>query len=200
MVVFRIIRNLYFIFARSLIYPIAILKVHSFKFIVAAAALYVTILIFSGEDDGSELRKDKKQPTKTIQPVTRVENGNSVFADDLLSNMSKDELTHYSARFYWVMDHQPNNEPHVWNFYNINGSITPKAVFNNKLGDKCRRFSEVLKVKGTQQTISGIACEQQGGGWCKLRNNSTPACDLGRKGGIGTWLDDTKRGIGNLFR
>ena len=98
------------------------------------------------------------------------------------------------------MDHQPSGEPHVWNFFNIHGSLTPKPEFYNKLGDKCRRFEEVLKVKETQQTISGIACQQQGGGWCKLRNNSTPACDLGRKGGIGTWWGDTKRSIGNMLR
>jgi surface antigen len=135
-----------------------------------------------------------------IEAVSKTQDGNSVFSEDLIPKMRGEELRHYSEQFYYAMGQIPDGQAYSWNFFNIHGTITSTHTFTNNLGHVCRRFNEVLKVHEIQQTIEGVGCEQRGGGWCKLRPNSTPACDLGRQEGIGTWWMDTKRSIGNLFR
>lgn len=146
------------------------------------------------------MTKDGKIPKNLkVDIIKKVENGNSVFSSDPLDSMSKQELMNYSQVFYWAMDNLADGASHEWAFYNTNGTITPLSSFDNNHGRSCRRFKEVLKVHEVQQNISGVACPQDEGGWCKLRNNSTPACGLGRKGGIGSWWQDTKYGVMNLF-
>lgn len=208
MVIFRVFINLFFKISRALVYPISVIRKHAFLLIVLCAIIYVYTL-FSGSDDGSSAPATNQnaakgaprpKPPGNIQPVAKYEDGNSIFSADLLPAMEEEELRQYSFKFYWVMDNVIDGEAHKWDFFNIHGTITPTATFVNNLGDTCRRFDELLKVHETQQQIAGIACQQKGGGWCKLRPNSTPACDLGRKGGISDWWFDTKRNIGDWFK
>ncbi len=123
-----------------------------------------------------------KQPIPIIQPVKKTQDGNSKFSDDLLSQMTPQELKFYSDTFFWVMNNKKSGYPHRWAHYNIDGTITPFGVFKNNHGHSCRKFKETLKVHSTRQTLDGLACERPEGGWCRLRFDSTPLCDIGENG------------------
>jgi surface antigen len=132
---------------------------------------------------GQQIGKDGK-PMIVIDPVRKVEDGNSRFSADLLGQMSPEELRHYSSVFYWVMRYQGEGTPHNWAYYNIRGSITPFSRFENGHGHECRKFKEELKVHDTLQTLDGLTCERPDGGWCRLRFDSAPLCGIAEKGGL----------------
>lgn len=114
-----------------------------------------------------------------VQAVKKIQDGNSRFSDDLLSKMTAAELKHYSDVFYWVMSYKKEGQTHKWYFYNINGTMTPFSRFLNNHGHVCRKYKETLKVHDIKQTLDGLACERPEGGWCRLRFDSTPLCDIG---------------------
>jgi hypothetical protein len=114
-----------------------------------------------------------------IQPVQKTEDGDSSFATDLYATMTPEERIAYSSNYYWAMSNLADGKVHTWSAGNINGSLRANDSFANNSGVRCRHFNEVLKVHTVQQTISGTACEQGGGAWCKLKPNATPSCGLG---------------------
>lgn len=140
--------------------------------------------------------KQSPQGVPIIEAVTKKENGDSDFATDTYALMTEPERVQYSRNFYYAMSNIPENQIHSWNFYNIAGSIRAGDTFANSEGVRCRHFSEVLKVHHVQQTITGSACEQGGGAWCKLRPNATPVCNIGASRGF---LDSVSSSLGNLF-
>lgn len=132
-----------------------------------------------------------------VQPVRRREDGNSAFAADLFTAMTPIEQGNYSHYFYWAMDHGQDGQTVVWSAANIAGNFVPASRFENSDGQECRRFHEVLKVHDIEQTLDGIACRKESGGWCKLKANATPACGLGQPDpGI---LDTIGGSVRNLF-
>ena len=141
------------------------------------------------------------QGVPIVQPVTKREDGDSAFATDLYAQMTEAERTVYSQNFYWAMTNLADMQTHSWNGGNIAGTLRANDSFTNPVGDRCRHFSEALKVHTIQQTISGTACEQGGGAWCKLKPNATPACGLGgdAHGGLGNILDDMTSSLRHLF-
>lgn len=146
---------------------------------------------------GGGARVNGKTGPILIEKVKKHQDGDSSFAADLYAEMTEDERLQYSRNFYWAMTNLPDNQAHVWNSMNIAGTILPTETFANKANIRCRKFTEVLKVHTIQQTISGTACSQAEGAWCKLKKNATPACGLGRPTpGI---LENLSDSIGNLF-
>ena len=133
-----------------------------------------------------------------IEPVARKEDGDSAFATDVYATMTDVERNYYSAVFYQTMSTAKDGEPANWSYYNINGSLRPNRTFKNNNGETCRTFNEILKVHRVQQTISGTACQNGGGTWCKLKVNATPACGLSRSGG-GLGLDGLSNAVKSLF-
>jgi hypothetical protein len=128
---------------------------------------------------GQVQRDAKSQPTPRVDPISKRQDGNSRFSDDVLSKMNPAELRHYSSAFFWVMRYQDEGIPHRWAFYNVKGTITPFGRFKNSFGHECRKFQEIIKVHEIQQNFDGLACERTDGGWCRLRNDSTPLCGIG---------------------
>lgn len=227
MILLRIFVNLYFKSQRYMLYPLALLRRHAFTLIMLAGLLYVATLFMENDTpktvqynrgragaeppinqsvntpaapNGATPAAPKTPQNVKIDIVKKIEEGNSVFNSDLLDAMTKDEILNYSQVFYWAMDNLADGTSHDWNFYNTHGNITPLSSFENSRGHVCRRFRETLKVHEIQQHITGVSCPQPEGGWCKLRNNSTPVCGLGRKPGIGSWWQDIQYSIGNIFR
>lgn len=137
-----------------------------------------------------------KEQGQRVEPVAKEEDGDSAFATDLYQTMSASERQYYSAIFYQVMGSSADGEPNNWAYYNIQGSIRPLNRFQNNVGDTCRKFTEVLKVHRIQQTLSGTACDNGGGSWCKLKPNATPACGLGHKADP---LEGITGAVKNLF-
>lgn len=220
-VLIRIFAKLWYRLWRVIWYPLALAWQRVFGIGVLVGFGYIVSLFFQSDDlskppppppviatpafpglDPDKVITPANAPkdASAVQPVLHHQNGNSAFADDLLPKMKKDELRFYSSVFYQVMTHTKTGESQAWQYANVHGTITPTSSFKNNLGQTCRAFRETLKVHQTQQKISGKACEQRGGGWCKLRNESTPACDLGRKGGLSDWWFDTKQGLMGVFR
>ena len=140
--------------------------------------------------------KGRPQAPVKIDPVLKVEDGNSAFASDLYKAMTDAERAYYSQLFFWVMGNITDGKPYVWNYGNINGAMTPLSTFQNKRGGTCRKFKETLKVHTVQQTLDGTACYQGGNSWCKLKVNATPACGLGGKDST---FDGIQRSLKNLF-
>jgi|GEM_PF-1873079 len=228
MILLRIFVNLYFKSQRYMLYPLALLRRHAFTLVMLAGVVYVFTLFT--ENDTPKTVQYKRGAGAVAEPPTnqsahtatttststpaapkipqnvkidfvkKVEDGNSIFNSDLLDAMTKEEILNYSQVFYWAMDNLADGTAHDWSFYNTHGSITPLSSFENSRGQSCRRYKESLKVHEIQQNITGVACPQPEGGWCKLRNNSTPICGLGRKPGIGSWWQDVQFSIENLFR
>ncbi len=114
-----------------------------------------------------------------VQPVTKIEDGDSAFATDTYVTMSDQERAVYSQNFYSIMSTVPDGTAKSWDYYNIQGSLRPVTTFQNNVGHVCRTFTETLKVHEVQQSISGTACDHGGGTWCKLDPNATPECGLG---------------------
>jgi len=215
MILLRIFINLYFMLRRSLIMPGSLFRKHGFSLVVVVGLFALFQYLFAGSEQNAPFVPPQNVPgvpkntdkDKGDVPIPaggllqfKAENGNSPFAADLLVSMKKNELAYYSSMFYWVMNSQASNAPHSWDFFEMSGTITPTSNLKNNLGQTCRNFKEILNVHGTQQAINGVACPQRGGGWCKLRINSAPACDLGRNPGIRSFINDTQRSLGDLFR
>ena len=199
-VAFRVIRNLYYIVVRSLIYPMYLLRKNFAGIVVMVLVLFVYVQCSGDDEEQKVVSPPAVAPNSAAKaPALTVEDGNSAFATDLLPNMQKEELTYYSQTFYWVMSHQKSGKAHTWQYATSRGSITPSEKFKNNVGHTCRKFKEELQVGSIKQTLDGIACRQYAGGWCKLRQTATPRCDMGAEGGIGGWWNRTQRGVKDLF-
>lgn len=165
--------------------------------------LVVLVIIFmvSGKKSDHQLREltpaKSGAPPGAVEAVTKHEDGDSAFATDLYALMTDDERGQYSRNYYWAMSNLPNGQVHSWSSVNIAGSLRANDSFTNSSGYRCRHFTEVLKVHHIQQKLTGIACEQGTGSWCKLKPNATPACGLGGSGG--GLLDGITNSLQNLF-
>lgn len=144
---------------------------------------------------GAKVANKKAAPVR-IDPVLKVEDGNSAFSKDLYAAMTDAERTYYSQLFYWVMNTMLDGKAYNWAQGNIHGTLEPTKTFDNRLGGTCRNFKETLKVHTVQQTMTGIACYQGNGTWCKLKANATPMCGLGGKAST---TESIKRSLQNLF-
>lgn len=132
----------------------------------------------------------KIQPPR-VDAVTKVENGNSSFSTDLFQKMTDAERIYYSQIFYWAMGQLQKGGSHSWSNLNIAGSYLITDVFKNRKGFTCKRFKESLKVHEIRQSLDGMACQREEGGWCKLRPESTPACAIaGRSGSGGSFFNN----------
>lgn len=131
-----------------------------------------------------------------VEPVSKIEDGDSAFATDVYATMTDEERRYYSGVFYQTMNSTADGQVNQWSYYNIHGGLRPIRSFQNNSGKRCRTFTEVLKVHRVQQTLSGTACDNGGGTWCKLKPNATPACGLGRDAGA---FDGLSRAVKNLF-
>lgn len=132
-----------------------------------------------------------------IEPVTKREDGDSAFATDTYTNMTDIERQQYSQHYYTAMSTTPDGEVYNWAYYNVQGALRPTRTFTNNSGETCRTFTEVLKVHRVQQTISGTACVNGPGAWCKLKPNATPSCGLG--GNSPGMFDSLIGSVRNLF-
>lgn len=190
-------------FMHIMIIPLRFFARHTLLCIVIAIVL---ILYFAIKKDPHSVDSLKPTPVAekqakdlpkgaipVIEPVMKKEDGDSIFATDTYQIMNDMERKVYSQNYYTIMSTVPDGQAQEWNYYNIQGSIRPISSFNNKLGQACRTFTEVLKVHTIQQTISGTACDNGGGTWCKLKPNATPQCGLGHEAG-------TFEGLGNAIR
>lgn len=194
------------ILTRLLLLPLKIFARHTVLCIVLAAALILYIAIKKDPHAidtmkpvpaaGKQARPTPNGTPPVIEPVGKRENGDSIFATDSYSLMSDQERAYYSGVFYKVMSNAPDGENRQWSYYNINGDLRPTRTFKNNVGVTCRNFSELLKVHHVEQTISGIACADSGGRWCKLKSNATPACGLGHSPGA---FDGISNAVKNMF-
>jgi surface antigen len=217
MVLFRIIRNLLRLAINLALLPIALLSRNFFGIIILIGLGYVASTYIKNDakirqESGEIAAPGSKASTapsaiptvaptakgnvppapEIVDPVRVQENGNSAFSTDIMKQMLASESIYYSRVFYWAMDTLKPGQTRDWASHNIAGTFTITDSFLNKRNMQCRRFKEILKVHAIQQTLDGMACQREGGGWCKLRPEATPACGLGGSSGI---LD----GIGRLF-
>ncbi len=139
-------------------------------------------------------KKQSKAPR--VDPVMKEENGDSAFASDLYAAMTDAERAQYSNIFFWVMNNIQDNRHYTWTNVNIDGTIEPLTSFQNRLGHRCRKFREVLKVHTVRQSITGTACDNGGSTWCKLKPNATPMCGLGHEPST---FEGIKRSLKNIF-
>lgn len=184
------------------------LKIFARHTVLCLAVLAVVIVYFAVKKDPHSLDTLKPAPkaertAKTpngvppiIEPVEKLEDGDSSFATDTYAMMTPQERAAYSHAFYSTMSTVPDGQSKEWSFYNIQGSLRPISTFKNSSERVCRKFTETLKVHRIQQTISGTACDNGGGTWCKLKVNATPQCGLGHTPGT---FDGLGKAIGNLF-
>ncbi|MFZ4125447.1 MAG: hypothetical protein ACOYJ2_05190 [Rickettsiales bacterium] len=214
MVIFRIIRNLIRLGLNLLWLPFNLIGRNLFGLIllVSIIAFFVvlnndtsndtkTIAIPAGTVQTGVVKAqppappamNKNAPPIVVEPVRKVEDGNSSFAKDLMKMMTDDERAYYSQMFYWTMNNASAGKTTHWKNANTYGSISPQAIFLNNKGHACRKFSETLKVKDIKQNIRGLACQRGGGAWCKLSPNATPSCGLGQEP---SFLRDLGRSIG----
>jgi surface antigen len=215
MILFRIIRNLIRLALNLLWLPIGIFTRNIFGIFILIGVIAFFVVLNNDDSVRQEQmtipagsvktgsaplttpptppQQTKGAPPIAIEPVRKVENGNSSFAKDLLKMMSDNERAYYSQIFYWTMNNASAGKPVHWNNLNSYGTVTPQAIFLNNKGEACRRFTEVLKVKDIKQNIKGIACQRGGGAWCKLGPNATPGCGLGQ---VPSLWKDIKRSVG----
>lgn len=198
MVVFYIIRNLIRILIATALLPIVLFtrRYASMIAIVIAAFLLYQCMMGTAPTAPPNGKGTNGQPMILVDPVRVKENGNSVFATDMIAKMTNEERAHYSQKFYWVLNNGSVHQKYTWNKHNIAGTITITHAFTNKTGTMCKRFTEVLKVHEMQQNLMGLACAKPDGSWCKLKPTSTPACGLGKERGM---FDGLTNSLGDLF-
>lgn len=184
--------------------PVALITRNLFVLILVIVVLVIYI-IFKNSDGKLENLTPSPAPVvqmqnapgngraPVIEAVRKQEDGDSAFATDLYATMTTPERGYYSTIFFWAMANLPNGQSHSWNNGNIAGTIRPTDTFKNNSGTTCRHFSEALKVHAIQQTLTGTACDDGSGVWCKLKPNATPACGLGHQPDA---LEDLKRSLG----
>ena len=206
---------------RLLWLPIYLISHHLFLTFMAVLAL----IVFAQLHSCNEKRKDARLPTprsapatltvdpqlqgvpgapstgnqvqlERIDPVLKVEDGDSAFASDLYAAMTEAERKYYSAFFFWAMNTLADGTAYPWTRGNIGGSIQPASSFQNNYGDRCRTFRETLKVHTVKQNLTGTACRKGDGSWCKLKANATPMCGLGYNPGFWGGIVDS---VKNLF-
>ena len=218
MVIFRIISNLIRLGMSLALFPVFFLLRNVFGIILLLGVGYIAFQSYKADKAVNHAASQQAVPQQAannprhsvpsgqldangkpimIDTVTVLEDGNSSFATDLLTKMSSAELQEYSRHLFWAMDNMPDNKAHQWYSLNIAGTMTPTKTFRNKRGFICRYFNETLKVHEVQQTLNALACQRQEGGWCKLRPDYTPACNLG--GSTPGILDEIGGSISNLF-
>lgn len=201
----RLLFGVFGISTHILLIPLKIFARHT---VLCLVVLGLLILYFAVKKDPHSLDTLKPAPkveraAKTpkgvapiIERVEKVEDGDSSFATDTYAMMNPQERAAYSHAFYSTMSTVPDGQAKDWSFYNIQGSLRPVSTFKNSSERVCRKFTETLKVHRIQQTISGTACDNGGGTWCKLKVNATPQCGLGHTPGT---FDGLGKAIGNLF-
>ncbi len=199
MVLFRIIFNLFGMLTSLLWFPILFVSRHLFLVIL----IVVCVILYAHFQDAeppaqvtpatmpAEQPKQRRAAAAApssgqvlVEAVQRRENGDSAFAADLYALMNDAERAYYSQVFFWAMTNLPTGQGQAWTNGNTNGSFTPTKTFTNNSGSTCRNFSETLKVRSIQQSLTGIACVKADGSWCKLKPNATAACNLGGKRGF----------------
>lgn len=138
---------------------------------------------------------------KNIPTVSgKIEDGNSAFSANIIEMMQPFEKQAYSKHFYYAMQDKKPGEEYRWQVVpTIYGAITPTESFTSSSGVPCRQFSELISVRGVNQSIRGISCKRKEGGWCKLRPNSVPICGMKGPGGMKLWMHEKKLRLQNLF-
>ncbi len=192
-----------------LIFPLKIFARHTVLCLIVIAAVILHLALKKDPHAVDSLKpamvpqekqlKASRQPKNApplIQAVKKYEDGDSAFATDTYAIMTEPERAYYSAVFYKIMGATPDGRADSWAYYNIHGAITPTRTFRNNSGVTCRAFTEMLKVHTVQQTISGTACDNGEGTWCKLKPNATAACNLGHTPGA---LDGISNAVKRLF-
>jgi hypothetical protein len=170
-----------------LMFPLRIIIKLLTRNLYVLAMLLIGVAIYAAVKDSKPdlpqltpaAKHSAKNPLPIAQPIMKREDGDSSFSTDLYATMTVEERNFYSAHYYWAMSNLADGATHHWKGGNIHGSLRANDTFTNNSGVRCRHFSEVLKVHTVEQTISGTACEQGGGSWCKLKPNATPRCGLG---------------------
>lgn len=190
---------------RILLFPLKIFARHTVACLIIAALVILYLAIKKDPRSLDQLKPapapgNQSQQVKgappIIEPVAKRENGDSKFATDLYASMTDPERQQYSNYFYAAMRTASDGKPYAWQYYNIHGSLTPTGTFKNNLGETCRSFTEVLKVHRIEQTLTGTACDNGGGTWCKLKPNATPQCGLSPERGA---FDGLTNSIKSLF-
>lgn len=195
----RLIRSIIRLFSSLLFLPLRMLSRNFVGSAILFALIYLALPSSQNKQpmmpsENPVVQKDAKgRRLPTVQAVKKIQDGNSKFSADLLSQMTPVELKHYSDVFYWVMSYKKEGQPYKWYFYNVYGTMTPFSRFLNNHGHVCRKYKEVLKVHDIKQTLDGLACERPEGGWCRLRFDSTPLCDIGES-------TPAFQGIGNTLK
>ena len=188
-----------------LLIPLKIFARHTVLCLAVAAVLIVYLAVKKDPHSLDTLKpapkveraaKTPKGAPAIIEPVDKIEDGDSAFATDTYAMMNEQERAAYSHAFYNAMSTVPDGQSKEWSFYNIQGSLRPISTFKNSSDRYCRKFTEVRKVHRIQQTITGTACADSGGTWCKLKVNATPQCGLGHTPGM---FDGIGKAIESLF-
>jgi hypothetical protein len=142
-------------------------------------------------------------PTTLPEIPSKVKDGNSRFAANLLQRMSPMELQWYSRVFYHALQTLPSGETHQWLYEagenRMFGRITPGGVDKQDSGITCRPFQELLVVDGKAQRMNGVACQRLEGGWCKLRPGSARTCEIQPPSGLDGFWYSAKRSLKQLF-
>jgi surface antigen len=209
MVIFRIFSNLFGLVMRMgfnlLWLPVFLLTRNLFLTIMLVLG-FMGYLYFTSDDVATRERKNANPATIVVDakgnkvqvatPVRTVENGDSAFTNDLYAQMTEVERVQYSQHFFHAMNNVADGQNYAWAELDIGGSINPGNSFKNNSGEPCRMFSEALKVHAVQQNITGMACSNGNGTWCKLSTTATPACGLGR---APSFMDSISGSLGKLF-
>lgn len=128
----------------------------------------------------------------------KVEDANSAFIENRLAKLDEREYKLYARSFYAALTQGKPGEVRQWTTRSAFGRVQVGETFQNSEGENCRPFSERYTIKKQTQHLSGKACRQKNGAWCKLRNESVPTCRLNDSGGLGMFFEDAKIDLHNF--
>jgi surface antigen len=118
----------------------------------------------------------------SLPPITgEISNGNSAFTKKLVHMMELAHAQRYLQHFAHAMNQIAPDEEYLWIDSNtMFGRIRAGERFKSGSGVYCRPFKELTSYHGTNQRLSGVACQRRKGGWCRLRRSSAYTCEIAK--------------------
>lgn len=124
----------------------------------------------------------KFEKVTSLPPITgEVQNGDSMFAEDILARFNEHQMKSYNKEFSEVIVYGEDNKSYGWKVSDKTfGMFTPGKRYTAKNGIICRPYAELISIRGLTQKKYQRACRYvDSENWCSLPLDAIESCEIG---------------------